>query len=459
MSSTRGREIVERLPDSGFAKLYYAVVAHSTDAPDEFIVWTALACLGAVVGPNVAMPWAARGYLRGNLWVCLVADSTVSRKSSCLRVVEDALLAVDGKLLGAHCTPEAYPDEFSEHPTRLFVYDEVTGLLSQLASKGYMEGVKEALTSLYAGTTMRVRTKTAGRREVSGAYLSLLGSTNVEWLQSRINEGDLRGGFLARWVVVRGTSTRYYPFPPAMPEDGWQVIVRCLQRIRSNYSLTKHAVSLGPDARDFYAGWREGMERAPGLGPEMKAVSGRLADTALKLALLLTVDRAAKATLVEREDLETACLLAEAARDDWRGLVEGGLATDKHAVRCQKVLDLVRAAGTEGLRNRDLLRRLSIETAELARVEATLVGAERIVVSMVGRAKVWRLSEGSSETVRQKSDTPTVDRKPAKSDSSVSREVSEGRSDTSAPKPPPPQRDRWDVPDGDEPPLRPWRGA
>ena len=70
-------------------------------------------------------------------------------------------------------------------------------------AQSYNQGVREVLTSLYAGRhEWKKRTKSSGTIWAWRPLVSIFAASTPEWITRNCDEADLTGGFLPRWLFI-----------------------------------------------------------------------------------------------------------------------------------------------------------------------------------------------------------------------------------------------------------------
>lgn len=382
----------EAWPERGYVHELVKVVQEFSDAPAVFALYAGLNVAGAACGRALSIPFGTT-MMYTNQWTVLVADSTLSRKSVTLGESKRALERLMPERMGARCSPEGLIDELEEGPVRLFVFDELTGLLGGM-TRDHMAGLREDYTSLFGGDTMRARTRTLGRKELSGVHLSMLAASNASWLGQYLKKKDLRGGFAARWLLVRAQSDRYNPFPEAIPRARRDLLEREMARLLDQ-AKTPRELRWSAGARALYSDGRERMEHRGGArcSAEMGAVRGRLADAALKLAVTLHFDElGGQGDELSELAVQRGLALAEFSIRSWESFLSNDLTEGEHAENCKRVLDLLRASEGGTATQRDILRGTHLKVKGLQEIEDTLTGSGQVrVFGAAKQSRVWRL--------------------------------------------------------------------
>jgi hypothetical protein len=186
------------------AKMYYD---YSTDAPEQYGWWLAVQLLGHALGYKT-IHLIQPGEVRHNLYLILIGYSTLSRKSTSQSLAKRVYPY--SYSLPKESSPEQFVVEMSENSSRMLWMGEFTKFLKQAQRGGYMSGMIELFNDFYDCPDFferKLRQKKSQESEfiVENAYLAVNTTVTPEMLKEYISEELVRGGFLARWLLVYGT--------------------------------------------------------------------------------------------------------------------------------------------------------------------------------------------------------------------------------------------------------------
>jgi hypothetical protein len=222
-----GREVVReyrflreierpRVEDDTIVDRYVRWAREITDAAPQYQRAGIMTVLSAVLGEFGLPP--TKFYMgRLNLWFLVLGGTTRSRKSTArhmwlklLRDLQDNTYNYD---IGSDVTPEALAEELAGKPgwSSVFHRDEVSGLLGEQTSKGYLSGLQENMTELYDGhVRMRKRIGAGGGGGKKGVGTSRATTTNfvmnfsgvTKHVTEVLSDKDFASGYLARFLYV-----------------------------------------------------------------------------------------------------------------------------------------------------------------------------------------------------------------------------------------------------------------
>ena len=192
------------------------------DATDAIVEFHDLCCaigLSSIISNSVRLD-TSYGLMVPNLWGLILGDSTLSRKTTAMRMIMDVIATLDTDLiLATDGSAEGLLTGLSTRPnkTSIFYKDEISGFFDAMNKKDYLAGMAETLTALYDVPAIFTRRL---RKEVivieSPAFV-LFGGGVRDRVYETINEEYVLSGFLPRFLVVSGETdmTRLRPTGPA----------------------------------------------------------------------------------------------------------------------------------------------------------------------------------------------------------------------------------------------------
>lgn len=200
-------EDIQHIP-KGFIERYQAWAVTRTDAPREFHIGGALMALATVLSDKLITN-TAFGEIRPNIWVMLMADSTISRKTTSMRLSTqitegagvDNLLATDGSIEGLLTELSA-----RRHKASVFVRDEFTSLVAGAKRKDYQAGLLSDLCGLYDGTRIKRRLRKETIEAKDPIFLLFAGGVESNLLELLTHE-DITSGFIPRFLPIFGRTS------------------------------------------------------------------------------------------------------------------------------------------------------------------------------------------------------------------------------------------------------------
>ncbi len=352
-----------------------------------------------------------------NLYVFIVATTTVYRKSTALHLANEVIEKSHLEFLKMpeRATPEAMfeylagktPSNFGDMTDvdqqhwamgrtfasqRAIMEDEASGLLSEM-KKDYMSGLSELLLKGYDGQgTLRKLLKSQGQITIRDMCLSFLGATTpIEWGRRMTNE-EKQNGFVARFAIITPENAPIYmeamdevPLPYHVIQKLRHMFIKVLPWEKSLIgqdgnprALPKDepvapppitTVQLAPEALNQIRKYRKALsfsmlKSVGGEVDEDKSGSyARLGTMMIKVAMLLAAIESEVPTIrIEPRHAYAAQQICERWRESLHRLDVHVDASRRTNVD-DKVLAFIKAGGELGVTARDIQRACNIETA------------------------------------------------------------------------------------------------
>lgn len=333
------RGVVKSYPPT-FADRYIAWASGLGDAATEYHEAGAFVCLSGLLAGSLRLP-TSYGTIIPNLWFMLLADTTLTRKTTSMdlamdllmEVSPDCVLATDGSLEGLMTTLATRPGKSS-----IFWRDELTGLIELMAKRDYYAGMLEGFTKLYDGKYQ----KRILRKEVieirDPCLIVFAGGVKTK-MMTLLTDEHISTGFLPRFLFFTAEAdvNKLKPIGPAtlMVDDNRKHILAEMVEISDRYSKTQ-TMKIGDqvlESRELYfasltpAAWERYNELEASLLREgtrsdqpdlFTPTLDRLAKSTLKVAILLAASRQEPAGdgkfIVGVEDILKAVSYAETWR-------------------------------------------------------------------------------------------------------------------------------------------------
>jgi ribosomal protein S25 len=233
-----------------FIDRYVSWASRLGDAATQYHHAGAFMILSSLLAGTIRLP-TSFGVIMPNMWFMLLADTTLTRKSTAMDIAMDivdqvddtVLLATDGSLEGLMQSLEIRPGKPS-----MFLRDEFSGLIESMTRKDYMAGMAEALTKLYDGKTMKrvLKRETVTVRE---PCLLIFGGGIKTRVQSLLTLEHVASGFVPRFIFITAESdvSRLQPLGPPTPDNLAErdEIVEELMELRDRYVFDQEIVVKG----------------------------------------------------------------------------------------------------------------------------------------------------------------------------------------------------------------------
>jgi len=325
--SEEEKNLIDRLDDT-FIERYIKWASSLGDAAAQYHQAGAFVILSSLLSGTVRLP-TSYGTIVPNIWFMILADTTLTRKTTSMDIAMDLVMEVDDEVIMAtDGSIEGLLSALSSRPGRpsVFLRDEFSGLLEAMTKKDYMAGMPELLTKLYDGK-MQKRILRKEVIEVRDPRLIFFAGGIKNKITSILSFEHVSSGFMPRFVFITAESdiSRLRPIgPPSQKTTGNKdAILNELKDLHKHYNRTtmlhvqklktsiEHNVTydatLTDDAWVRYnqletALLEEGLKsRRPEI---MTPMGDRLAKSILKAAVLLAASRQKNDTVeVTKEDI------------------------------------------------------------------------------------------------------------------------------------------------------------
>lgn len=323
-----------------FIERYITWARSLGDAAPQYHQAGAFTALSSLLAGNVQLP-TSFGTIKPNLWFMILADTTLTRKSTAMDIAMDLVMEIDPDILMAtDGSIEGLLTSLSTRPGRpsVFLRDEFSGLLEMITKKDYYAGMPELLTKLYDGK-MQKRILRKEEIDVRDPCLILFAGGIKNKITSLLSFEHVSSGFMPRFIFITAESdiTRVKPLGPPTDwtDNNREAIRNELEDLAEFYQqetsmiIEKLNVQLPSERTKFNArldadAWYrynelEALMLDAGINSErpeiMTPVYDRLSKSILKCSVLLAATR-------QREDVisveESDVVRAAAYGENWR---------------------------------------------------------------------------------------------------------------------------------------------
>jgi ribosomal protein S25 len=198
--------IVKALPDT-FIERFTAWAKTRGDAAPQYFQAGALTILSHLLSSVVKLP-TSFGTMTLNLWFMILADTTLTRKSTAMEMAMDLLITVDpDAILATDGSLEGLMSAIASRPNRsgIFWRDEFSGLLEAIAKKDYYAGMLEVLTKMYDGKYQKriLRKETI---EVRDPILLIFCGGIRNRILAGMTAEHVYSGFVPRFIFIEAES-------------------------------------------------------------------------------------------------------------------------------------------------------------------------------------------------------------------------------------------------------------
>jgi hypothetical protein len=378
------------------------------ESPIDFHMWTCISMIAIAMGRNAWVPRGACHNIYSNLYVVLVAESALARKSTAInmgvRPLMESLPELEG--LGQKMTPEALIGVLAERCAKdenaraeTFIHASEMSVL--LGKSKLDDSLLKLLTDLWDCPDFHTyQTRGKGKETMKDVCVNMIAATTPDWLKNSVPEESLEGGFFSRLILVQRPATgEKNPFPEdaytTATRDAAQNIVHDLKVINT---MIHGEFSWDLDARKAYSNWYCEYNSPDSAVSFMRGYYGRKGDFVIKLAMISSANFG-NSKVITKDDIMFAVKILNENEIFTKELVRfmGTTFNGKIFVsvrnRIKKhVVSYVDGQGKTkqvvGISHSDLMRGMGhqIKAAELSDVIEALVQAEEIEIFYDGRS-------------------------------------------------------------------------
>ena len=373
------QEFLDIIPEASFLDLYSQYCLSITDAPAEFHLANGLSVISSIIGNRIWFDaWGEHVY--PNMWQVILAPSGFFRKTTSMKLgMKLVKRARPQAILANDFTREKLVDTLSEKQFGVIPVWEFGALLQNIGRE-YNSGLKEFLTEIYDTGDYTRDTRSSGSVKIEGCALSIIAGSTIDWIIDRINGGDLRSGFLARFL-----------FWPATRKNGWRgfgdtanvtinasmlSFVDCLAEMKGEATFDAEVIVL-------YNAWlreHENEVNTHALPVELQGFYTRIGTYVLKLAVLyqLSLSLSLEVTM---EAMSYAIKLAEYLKSHLIRLIEDELVFTRDGKEIKRIKEIIQSAGT--IERAELVRKAKMQSRRLDGLLMTLQQGEELVTEKI----------------------------------------------------------------------------
>lgn len=356
-----------------FVHDYVEFARQRTDAPLEFHLGTAFSMLAAAAGNSLTFPAFGGRTAWPNLYLLLIAPSGFFRKSTVIGMAEDILTQVDEDLvIRGEQSREALLDILSAHPVAFLPISEFSSTLA-LWARDYMGGMRELITDLYDPYLKYTKKLRKEAQSISKPALNILAASTSDWLREKLTEGDLKGGFMGRFILIQGIHKQPDPGLPNGEQDlaPQQSLVTFLKAIYNQGKRNVRVKQIKPDFDMWLKDFEFRMSRDQ--DPEFSGFYSRVGNHCLKLLALDTIAQYGPADSYEpaSQNLSRAIAVTEWCISQTQEIARTQLTLSKLEQKLQKIITLV--SRPSGATKSDLLTRLHVSSKDFATLIQTAI--------------------------------------------------------------------------------------
>jgi Protein of unknown function (DUF3987) len=195
------------------------------DATDALPVYHELAgfmVLSSILSANLRVE-TADGTIIPNLWGMILGSSTITRKTTAMRMARKLITYIDESIeISSEGSMEGILQVMSNRPrlASMFFRDELSGFFNSAVKKDYMSGMLEMMTQLYDGEPYK-RTLKNEEIHIHDPIFIFFGGGVDEDIYARLDQRFIGSGFLPRFLIVSGQAdpSSFKPTGPPKSEN------------------------------------------------------------------------------------------------------------------------------------------------------------------------------------------------------------------------------------------------
>ena len=396
LSQPSRRETLQNwpIPEEGFISDYLKWAIPRTEATVGFHLAAALVAVGLVLGRKCGVQV---GDLRfyPNIYALTTGESTLERKSHAINMqrrildrVKAFLGSEDGFYLADDGTPEGLLRELSENQSGIKAFNEFGDFLKRTKKRDFLGGFAGLFTELYDCPALYRKCLSKKGFQIEKPFLCLLGATTREWLLEGMDESDIQGGFLARFLFFPGSrDVKLIPITPPRDQEEEKALAAQLLQLHTLSGTWQPTRA----AKEIYIDWYE-KHRNELTQEGMSLLSpyyGRLEGYAWKIALIFEATAGPEfVESISADSTNLAIEFVERLKKDLKPLILQDFQPSAWAKKVNKIRALIERTGVIG--RSALLKNSHLRSKELNDVVRFLKETGELVEEEVNKSTVYK---------------------------------------------------------------------
>lgn len=395
------------LPADHFITRFIGYGTAISDAYKVYWFMSAIFMLG-VIADKKLMFKTRMAIFYMNIWIYILGDSSLARKTTAIQKAYDMLKAVMGDRFVNACVPNTFsPEAFTEHMSDYqhapWIRDEAAGVLS-IMQKDYMRGFKDDLMQLFDchPITRMLRTKKSGEKSrfnVDDPYLNLFFASTGAALGYNLDLIDKETGFLARFVFAypQDEKENYMPLDKgaAIHSELEEICISQLSTINALIAAIPGCIDMchSEDARLYYNKWQETREKEAAALKDgySSQIFSRLNPTVMKLAMAFEMGSTDfdPTSPIREEYFREACRLVDTYFMPTTRAVYDLIGTANKENQIEKIVLYLTRHGGKATR-KEIMRDVKIKSKEMTEYLLTMQECEMIEIKNVWKPETKR---------------------------------------------------------------------
>ena len=189
------------LEDDNFIMKYMRTMTKRSDGYPEYWFAGAIVCLSNVVQRNGFMTFSHAPELYPNVWCFMLGLSSVSKKSTAIKFCQEMLdnEQIYPSRFYNSFSPEGFIDGLTTTPKTYITVDEVSGMLSSIATKTYMSDMQERFCQAYDCDEIHHKLRKE-KFVIREPYVTQLVATTPNAFEENVSTKYLDSGWFHRYL-------------------------------------------------------------------------------------------------------------------------------------------------------------------------------------------------------------------------------------------------------------------
>lgn len=401
------------LGDGGLARFVRHVTACAPSPQPWVTLGAAISMFGAVAGRRYASPTN----LRTNIYTIGICDSGGGKDHPLRQPVSLMVAAGLADHVGGSkiASGQGLVTAVKRSPSILFPIDEVGFLIAAAADKKrspkHVTDIMDNLTEFYslAGNTFLgtayANDEEKPREVIEQPCLCLFGVTTPGVFWGSLSSGNVLDGSLARMLIFESDNNYPDPQHDAAPGEWPESLVELVRSVAAGaeghepfplgigavqaprpYTVPYADAEAAAFARELRMTQTRRLREHE--GSNLTGIIARMAENAVKVALVKAVSDNPVRPAITRADLEFGLMVSTRSIDSLTKAVNERVADTEGEAKLKRVLRIIATAGTEGIAHEALARQCGFmgDRAQLARALDFLIDGEKVVMAEVDGA-------------------------------------------------------------------------
>ncbi|KKN67756.1 hypothetical protein LCGC14_0457890 [marine sediment metagenome] len=259
------------------ARTFAEGVAHVSNFPLAYALGVFSALSGHLMGRKIMLRYGMPLY--ANHYVCLVGESGSHHKSTIMHLGLESLGNWIDEItpIRSVVTAQGLLQQMQGDGSAIVVLEELSMMLQQ-KKKDYASDLLSRLLELYTCPARADHMVKAEPLTVTGAFLTIISASTMEYLRKGLTVQDLMAGFGNRMTFIVGDprTEQAWPGKPVFEDLAWHRLVKA-----------EGEILLDSDARTLWEQYYNDLTRSQtGYTPFLRSMCQRLPEKVLKMAMV-----------------------------------------------------------------------------------------------------------------------------------------------------------------------------